>query len=92
MDWKLEAVVKVTILFLHGSGKSRGILKLIFCVNHVKTTLHNNIPPHIWKLANIVHIPKPNKDIDKGTSYRPISFLSVFAKTLEKSQTFQTQS
>ena len=28
---------------------------------------------------------KPNKDTDKGTSYRPISLLSVIAKTLEKS-------
>ena len=48
-------------------------------------------------LANIVPIPKPNKDIDKGTSYRcpclcthvhvyvPISSLSVIVKTLEKS-------
>ena len=30
-------------------------------------------------------ISKPNKDTDKGTSYRPISLLSVIAKTLEKS-------
>ena len=30
-----------------------------------------------------VDIPKPNKDINKGTSYRPISLLSVIAKTLE---------
>ena len=36
-------------------------------------------------MANIVSIPKPNKDTDKGTSYRPISLLSVIAKTLEKS-------
>ena len=35
-------------------------------------------------MANIVPIPKPNKDTDKGTSYRPISLLSVIAKTLEK--------
>ena len=35
-------------------------------------------------MANIVPIPKLNKDIDKSTSYRPIS-LSVIAKTLEKS-------
>ena len=41
--------------------------------------------PHIRKLANIVPIPKPNKDIDKGTSYKPISLLSVIAKALEKS-------
>ena len=50
-----------------------------------KAVLNNNIIPHIWKLANIVPIPKPNKDIDKGTSYRPISFLSVITKPLEKS-------
>ena len=51
----------------------------------LKTALNTNIIPHIWKLANIVTIPKPNKDIDKGTSYRPISLLSVVANTLEKS-------
>ena len=51
----------------------------------LKTALNTNIIPHIWKLANIVPIPNPNKDIDKGTSYRPISLLSVLAKTLEKS-------
>ena len=30
-----------------------------------------------------MHIPKPNKDINIGTSYRPLSLLSVIAKTLE---------
>ena len=50
-----------------------------------KTALNKNIIPHTWKLANIVPIPKPNKDTDKGTSYRPISLISVIAKTLEKS-------
>ena len=50
-----------------------------------KTALNKNIVPHTWKLANIVPIPKPNKDTNKGTSYRPISLLSVIAKTLEKS-------
>ena len=49
-----------------------------------KTALNKNIIPHTWKLANIVPIPKPNKDTDKGTSYRPTSLLSVIAKTLEK--------
>ena len=48
--------------------------------------LNTNIIPHIWKFANIVPIPKPNKAIDKGTSYRTISLLSVIAKTQEKSQ------
>ena len=50
-----------------------------------KTALNKNIIPHTWKLANIVPIPKPHKDTDNGTSYRPISLLSVIAKTLEKS-------
>ena len=49
-----------------------------------KTALNKNIIPHTWKLANIVPIPKPNKDTDKGTSYMPISLLLVIAKTLEK--------
>ena len=50
----------------------------------LKTALNTNIIPHIWKLASIVPISKPNTDIDNGTSYRPISLLSVIAKTLEK--------
>ena len=49
-----------------------------------KTALNKNIIPQTWKLANIVPIPKPNKDTDKGTSYRPISLISVIAKSLEK--------
>ena len=38
----------------------------------------------MWKLANIIPVPKPNKDTNMGTSYRPISLLSLVAKTLEK--------
>ena len=38
----------------------------------------------MWKLANIIPIPKPNKDTNMSTSYRPISPLSVVATTLEK--------
>ena len=60
-------------------------LGLAFLTSMLKTALNTNIIPHIWKLANIVPIPKPNKYLDNGTSYRPISLLSVIAKTLEKS-------
>ena len=56
-------------------------LGLAFLTSMLKTALNTNIIPHIWKLANIVPIPKSNKD--KGTSYRPISLFSVIAKTLE---------
>ena len=50
-----------------------------------KTALNKIIIPHTWKLGNIVHIQKSNKDTNKGTLYRPISLLSAIAKTLEKS-------
>ena len=66
--------------------KHIGPLGLALLTSMLKTALNTNIIPHIWKFANIVLIPKPNKDTDKGaTSYRPISILSVIAKTLEKS-------
>ena len=58
---------------------------LAFLTSMFKIALNKNIIPHTWKLANIVPIPKPNKDTVKGTSYKPISLLSVIAKTLEKS-------
>ena len=61
--------------------KHIGPLGLAFLTSMFKTALNKNIIPHTWKLANIVPIPKPNKDTDKGTSYRPISLLSVIADT-----------
>ena len=63
--------------------KHIGPLGLAFLTGMFKTAV--NIIPHTWKLANIVPIPKSNKDTDKGTSYMPISLLSVIAKALEKS-------
>ena len=65
--------------------KHIGPLGLAFLMSMFKTALDKNIIPHTWKLANIVPILKPNKDTDRGTSYRPISLLSVIAKTLEMS-------
>ena len=62
-----------------------GPLGLAFLTSMFKTTLNENIIPHTQKLANIVPIPKPNKDTDNDTSYRPISLLAVIAKTLKKS-------
>ena len=65
--------------------KHTGPLGLAFLTSMFKAALNKNIIPYTWKLANIVPIPKPNKDTNNGTSYRPISLLSVIAKTLEKS-------
>ena len=64
--------------------KHIGPLWLAFLTSWLKTALNTNIIPHIWKLANIFRIPNPNKDIDKGTPYMPISLLLVIAKTLER--------
>ena len=65
--------------------KHIGCLGLAFLTSMFKTALNKNIILHTWKLANIVPIPKPNKDTDKGTLYMPIFLLSVIANTLEKS-------
>ena len=64
--------------------KHIGPLGIAFLTSMFKTALNKNIIPHTWKLTNIVPIPKPNKDTDKGTSYRPISLLSVIADTGEE--------
>ena len=64
--------------------KHIGPLGLAFLTSMFKTALNKNRIPHTWKLANIVPIPKPNKDTDKGTSYRPTSLLSVIADTGEE--------
>ena len=64
--------------------KHIGPLGLTFLTSMYTAALNKNIIHHMWKLANIIPIPKPNKDTNMGTSYRPISLLSVVAKTLEK--------
>ena len=64
--------------------KHIGLLGLAFSTSMFKTALNKNIIPHTWKLANIGFIPKPNKHTNKGTSYRPISLLSVITDTGEE--------
>ena len=60
--------------------KHIGPLGLTFLTSMYTTALNKNIIPHMWKLADIISIPKPNKDTNMGTSYRPISLLSVVTK------------
>jgi hypothetical protein len=40
--------------------------------------------PCQWKVGQIIMIPKPGKNPDDITSYRPISLLPILAKILEK--------
>ena len=61
---------------------------LWMCVQYITcciytAAINDNKIPHVWKLANIISIPKPNKDVNIATSYRPISLLSVIADTRE---------
>ena len=64
--------------------KNIGPLGLTYLTNTFNLALNTNTIPHMWKLANIIPILKPDKDHNTGTSFRPISLLSVISKTLEK--------
>ena len=47
------------------------------CLHHLKI-------PKIWRRADVVAIPKPNKPLDDARSYRSISLLCVPYKILEQ--------
>ena len=70
----------INIKHLKNFGKNG----LQYLTNIYNAAINDNKIPHVWKLANIIPISKPNKDINIGTSYRPISLQSVIAKTLQK--------
>ena len=40
--------------------------------------------PSIWKVAEVIMVPKPGKPTTELTSYRPISLLPILSKVLEK--------
>jgi hypothetical protein len=40
--------------------------------------------PQVWKIAEVILAPKPGKQLNKVTSYKPISLLSVVPKLFEK--------
>lgn len=40
--------------------------------------------PSKWKVARVVPIPKPNKNLSLASSYRPISLLSSISKIFER--------
>ena len=53
--------------------KNIGPLGLAYLTNMYNRSLNNNVILHTWKLSNIIPIPKPNKDMSIGASYRPIT-------------------
>lgn len=57
-------------------------LKLITMIfNSVLRTKHF---PMQWKVAQVIMIPKPGKQIEELSSYRPISLLPIMSKLFEK--------
>ena len=60
--------------------KHIGPFAIFYLTNMYSTALNTNTIPHLWKRATIIFIPKPNKDHNIGTNYRPISLLSPTAK------------
>lgn len=46
--------------------------------------LRLNHYPTQWKVAQIILLPKPGKNLEEVTSYRPISLLPVISKVFEK--------
>lgn len=59
----------------------KGIVKLTHLFN---TALRLRYVPSLWKIAEIIMIPKPGKPENERTSYRPISLLPTIGKLFEK--------
>ena len=66
---------------LPASQTSSGIQILIDLMNDIWET---GDLPSIWKLANVIPIPKPCKDHSEQSNYRPIALTSSACKTMER--------
>lgn len=62
---------------------------LLILFNHI---INNSYTPRLWREAIIMAIPKPGRDPNIISNYRPISKISCIAKVLEKIQTLKLQS
>lgn len=59
--------------------------KVIVKIKHIVNACFNlRYVPKLWKVAQVIMIPKPGKPVDQCTSYRPISLLPVLSKLFEK--------
>lgn len=57
---------------------------MIKLTNLINASFRLRYVPQLWKVAEIIMIPKPGKPPHEATSYRPISLLPVIAKLYEK--------
>jgi hypothetical protein len=59
----------------------KGLISLLYIFNGI---LRTQYWPKALKPAEIIVIPKPGKDSQDPTSYRPISLLPIISKILER--------
>ena len=52
--------------------------------NHINAAFRLKYVPRLWKLAEVIMIPKPGRPLHKAASYRPIFMLPVMSKLFEK--------
>jgi hypothetical protein len=64
--------------------KHLGPIAIKYLTDIYNLSIQQNKIPDSWKIAKIIPIPKPNKDLNQGTSYRPISLLSPISKCFER--------
>jgi hypothetical protein len=61
--------------------KRKALVKLTTLFNACIRLKH---VPDAWKIAEIIMIPKPGKNLSELKSYRPVSLLSIMSKLCEK--------
>lgn len=57
---------------------------IVYLTSLFNCILRTSCFPYLWKVSQILMIPKPGKDHFQVSSYRPISLLPVLSKVLEK--------
>lgn len=60
---------------------NKGLAKLLRLMNK---TISLEYVPSVWKVADVIMIPKPGKDPHEVSSYRPISLLPSTSKLFER--------
>lgn len=59
----------------------KGLVKLTRIIN---ASLRFRYLPMLWKVAEMIMVPKPGKSPNEVSSYRPISLLPIMSKLFEK--------
>jgi len=59
--------------------KERPRKSLVKLTNLINASFRLKYVPQLWKVAEVVMIPKPGKPPHEATSYRPISLLPIIS-------------